>query len=165
MSQPSDAKHSPLRLSASLPKRKPRREFTESEIGALGAVADTLIPAKGSNLSGSAVANFRALVTRAATILDSQFEELEALLREVGEIHTENLWNWLKDLDRSRPRDFYLISLIVTAAYVYSEEMKEALKYPVPHQNPAGMFEIADELSSGILDPVMERGPIYVSAK
>jgi len=45
-----------------------------------------------------------------------------------------------------------------------SDEIKNTLHYPAPHPNPASMFEIADELSSGILDPVIERGPIFVYA-
>lgn len=38
----------------------------------------------------------------------------------------------------------------------------EASPYPAPHQNPARMFDAAEELKSRIPEPVFARGPVYV---
>ncbi len=157
-------KTAPLRLSVSSMKRRPRRAFTEGEAAVLRLAADTLIPAKGAYLSGSSVTGFIDLATRAATILDARFEMLEALLAELADIPAASMWDYLEELNRVRFDEFYTLSLIISAAYLNSPEIRSALNYPVPHQNPAGLFEIADELSSGILDPVIERGPVFVSA-
>lgn len=153
-----------MRLSVSHMKRRPRRAFTEQEAGVLRLVADTLIPAKGSYRSGSSVTGFIGLATRATTILDAKFEMLEALLAELENVPPGSMWQYLEELNCTRFDAFYTLSLIIAAAYLNSPELKSELNYPAPHQNPAGMFEIADELSSGILDPVIERGPVFVSA-
>jgi hypothetical protein len=36
--------------------------------------------------------------------------------------------------------------------------------YPGQHRDPAGLEDAANELETGILKPVLERGYIYISA-
>jgi hypothetical protein len=82
-------------------------------------------------------------------------------LAELSSISSEKLWDCLETLNRERQSVFYPLSLLVLGIYIYSPELKESLGYPAPHQNYAELFDAADELASGILDPVVERGSIY----
>lgn len=152
------------RLSVPKLRRRPRQPFGAEELRVLRLVADTLIPAVDGHPAGSAIKDFESLVGQAAAILDPQFDRLVALLKELAPVAPEQMWDRLRGMNDARNDDFYLLSLVVAAAYLHSPEMTQALGYPVPHQNPAGMFDAAEELESGILDPVIARGPIYVRA-
>ncbi len=41
------------------------------------------------------------------------------------------------------------------------DQVAAALGYPRPHRSPIDALQIADELETGILDPVVERGPLH----
>ena len=43
-------------------------------------------------------------------------------------------------------------------------QIMELIGYPGQHRDAAGLEDAANELDTGILDPVLERGYIYVSA-
>lgn len=154
--------HTNERLSVSMPRQAPPRNFTDLEMQTLRVVADTLIPAANGNPSGSGLAKFEGLVTRAAAILDKHFATLTAILGELSAIPSEQMWDRLRELEAQDNETFYLLSTLLAGAYLYSDEMKAELQYPAPHRNPPGLFDAADELSTGILDPVIERGPIFV---
>ncbi|RAZ89417.1 hypothetical protein DPM33_17710 [Mesorhizobium hawassense] len=149
------------RLSVSRPSAAPPRAFTEAELQTLRIVADTLIPPDGDFRSGSTLSKFDQLVTAAAAILDRHFDMLTGLLAELRATPQTEMWERLKRLEVENGEAFYVLSTLLVGAYIYSDEMKAELKYPAPHRNPPSLFDAADELSSGILDPVLERGPIY----
>lgn len=148
--------------SFSRPRKDIRRPLSDLELVTLARVADTLIPPVDGRLAGSAVADFDRLASRALAILDRDFEQVVGALADLAKVPTEALFGHLEDMDRLEPARFYPLSLVVAGAYLYSAEMQAELGYPSPHANPPGMFEIADELGSGILDPVIARGPIWV---
>lgn len=165
MSTPADRSAGIGRLSVSKLQRRPSRDLTLRELETFTLIADTLIPGTEDNPAGSAVKNFSALVTQAVAILDSRFEQLTSNLAELAAAKAEEMWERLRELSVSRPDDFYWLSTVVVAAYLYAPEIKEKLGYPTPHPNPADMFEVAEELSSGILEPVIQRGPVYITSK
>ncbi len=151
------------RLSISTHTTTPPRALTDKELGNFKLVADCLIPAVNGLRAGSDVTDFNELITRAAALSGAKFDKLMQIVAETDAAsgHDE-LWKYLKEMSVKRPSDFYVLSTTVSAAYLYSAEMQASLNYPKPHQNPASMFDVADELSTGILDPVMERGRTYV---
>jgi len=150
------------RLSVTRLSSRPPRPLTGAELGTLRVVADALIPATGGNPSGSSVADFESGVHTALAILDRQFDDITAVLGNLAHIDSEDMYAHLRRFADAEPNRFYTLSLVVSAAYVYSAEMTAALGYPRPHRNPPGLIDAADELETGILDPVMARGPIYV---
>ena len=154
----------PTRLSVSRTKRAARRALTEDEMRILRLVADTLIPAAEGKLSGSAVKDFERLTGQALAILDARFDQLTAVMADLSPVSAADMWDRLREFNSVRADDFYWLSMVVVAAYLYSPEMKATLGYPTPHPNPYDLFEVAEELESGILDPVIERGEIYVRA-
>lgn len=149
------------RLSVSRPSSAPPRDFTEAELQTLRIVADTLIPSDVDFRSGSALSQFDQLVTRAAAILDRHFDMVTTVVGELSATPPSAMWERLKRLEAEDGEAFYYLSTLIVGAYIYSDEMKAELNYPAPHRNPPNLFDAADELSSGILDPVIERGPIY----
>ena len=151
------------RVSVSRLRKNPPRPLGPTEIETLRRVADTLIPPGHGVLSGSAIPEFEILVTKAAAILDKGFPQLVALLEELAPIADEGLWPALEAIAARDVAGFYTLSTIVAGAYLYSNEVREQLDYPLPHSNPPGLFDAADELSSGILDPVMTSNFTYRS--
>lgn len=159
-----EAKHTRRndRLSVSTHTTTPPRPLTDAELATFKRVADCLIPATGGHRGGSDLADFAGLVTRAAALSGHKFHNLMRVVAELAPVAPAALWDQLKQMNSEQPQDFYVLSTTLAAAYLYSAEMQETLNYPRPHRNPASMFDVAEELSSGILDPVMERGRTYV---
>ncbi|RZF63641.1 hypothetical protein EWE75_15025 [Sphingomonas populi] len=152
----------PDRLSVSRMSKTPPRAITPEEMATICRVADTLIPAGEGLLSGSAVGSFEALITRAAAILDKQFPTLVAALATLSTVPQDQLWGVLETMAAKNDPGFMTLSTVITGAYLYSEEIREQLNYPLPHRNPPDFFDAADELSSGILDPVMASDFTYI---
>ncbi|MBW8743526.1 MAG: hypothetical protein JF628_04145 [Sphingomonas sp.] len=154
----------PDRLSVSRISKAPPRAISAEEMATIRRVADTLIPPGDGMLSGSEVSNFEALVTRAAAILDKQFPELIAALSLLSTVPQDQLWDVLESMSANDNSGFNTLSMVITGAYLYSEEIREQLNYPLPHRNPPDFFDASDELSSGILDPVMASDFTYIEA-
>lgn len=151
----STASNVPDRLSVSKPKKLPPRPFSAAEMATLRRVADTLIPPGDGVLSGAGIAEFDAQVTKAAAILDKKHDALLAGLQHLAGVPMSEMWDVLKGLSEAGDPGFDAISTVLVGAYLYSDEVKARLTYPVPHRNPPDFFDAADELSSGILDPVI----------
>ena len=145
----------PDRLSVSKPSKLPPRPLTAEEMATLRRIADTLIPPGDGVVSGGNVTGFDALATRAAAILDKTFDLLTAALERLAPVPQDALWDTLKALSEEDDAAFYTLSTLLVGVYLYSDEVKAQLAYPVPHRNPPDFFDAANELSSGILDPVM----------
>ena len=150
------------RLSVSRPKKAPPRDLSAAEVATLRRVADTLIPAGNGLPSGGAVEKFEELATRAAAILDKTFPVLVAVIERLAPVPQADLWDTLKSLAADDDGGFNAISTLLVGVYLYSDEVKEGLGYPAPHRNPPDFFDAADELSTGILDPVMASDFTYV---
>ena len=152
----------PDRLSVRDVRRASRRELLPIELAALGRVADALIPAVDGHLAGSAVAGFERRAHSAMAILDREFDAIIDTLEALRDVPSAALFEELRGLSFANPRTFYFLSLVVTGIYLYSDEIVAELGYPRPHRNPIDEMQIADELETGILEPVVQRGPRYV---
>lgn len=153
----------PTRLSApELPNRLPR-EPTAAERAALGEIADVLIPAQGTLPRGSEAPGFQDALTRA---LRARVESLGAVLAAasavVGSDRGTN--GALRALATEDPRTFQVLTAVVAGAYLIIPEVRAEIGYPGQERKFARFDESAEELMNGILDPVIERGPIYQEA-
>lgn len=152
--------HELTRLSAPTVRKSARRPLTDTESADLRRVAAVLIPPVGDRLGGDQVAAFDDDVAEALAVLDPVFDDVVAALAAIHDVSTTELFGALREMDADAPQLFHPLSLLVTAVYLYSAEIEAELGYPHPHRNPVGMTEAADEIDSGILDPVVERGSI-----
>lgn len=151
----------PDRLSVSKPNKLPPRPLSTQELATLRRIADTLIPPGDGLLSGAGVAEFDALAAQAAAILNKTFDLLAAVLKRLENVPENELWDVLKSLSEADDAGFNTVSTLLVGVYLYSAEVKAQLAYPVPHRNPPDFFDAAEELSSGILDPVMSGSFTY----
>jgi hypothetical protein len=54
-----------------------------------------------------------------------------------------------------------LLGLVVAGGYLMSPAVGAALAYPGQQPKPVNPLDIVDVAADGLLDPVIERGPIY----
>lgn len=148
----------------SVPPRHPvpPRSLVPDELDTLLRIADTLIPASGENPAASQATDFGryldlALAAR-ADVFDLVVGAIDQL-RGVGDMRAALKQMWAEDKATFDP-----LSSILAGAYFMTPQVKALIGQPGPHRDPAGFEDAANELETGILDPVLERGSIYVSA-
>lgn len=59
------------------------------------------------------------------------------------------------------PARFEIAATLVSGAYFMSPVVLDRLGYPLDRRHPAGPEEFLDEYETGILEPVMARGPRF----
>jgi hypothetical protein len=57
-----------------------------------------------------------------------------------------------------------VVALVVVGGYLMHPDVGAALDYPGQQPKPVNPFDINDVVDEGLLDPVIERGPIYREA-
>ena len=64
-------------------------------------------------------------------------------------------------LNAEQPAWFGPLSLLAAAAYFMNQEVRDALNYPGQQRRPVLPIEENDPIDSELLNPVIQRGPIY----
>jgi hypothetical protein len=82
----------------------------------------------------------------------------------LADVPDSELWQALKKMWADDKFTFDPLSSVLAGAYFMTPQIMELIGYPGQHRDPAPLEEAANELATGILDPVLERGYIYVSA-
>ena len=152
------------RLSVPPRKTKPPRALTDDEQASLLRIADTLIPAAGPNPKASDAEEFVPYLHLALAARADVFDAVLKAVSELADVADERLHSALKTMWAEDKFTFDPLSSIIAGAYFMTPQVKELIGYPGQHRDPAGLEDAADELETGILDPVLERGPIYVPA-
>jgi hypothetical protein len=124
----------PSRLSVP-PKFAAPRPLTSAEVSALRAIADVLIPASGDNPAATSEPDFDAWLVRA---VDARADAFGAIAAFLGQ-------------------------LVVAGAWLLTSTVRDRIGYPGQRRDPARFEEAVDQISGGILDPVIARGPVYTS--
>jgi hypothetical protein len=155
---------SPDRLSVPPRRTKPIRPLSDSEQDTLLRIADTLIPAAGPNPKASDVPEFLPYLHLALAARADVFNAVIKAVNDLTGVGDDDLRGALKRMWAEDKFTFDPLSAIVAGAYFMTPQVKELIGYPGQHRDPAGLEDAANELETGILDPVIERGPIYVSA-
>ncbi len=149
------------RLSAAAYVPRPTRELTDPERRALLAIADTLIPDGASGPRPSAIAGYPASLDLALAARRDAFDVIAALAGTLADVPAENLDGELRRLAEAESGDFQALSAVIAGAYLMLPEVRRAIGYPGQAQRPPQFDQAAEEIMNGILDPVIERGPIY----
>jgi hypothetical protein len=127
-------------------------------------IADCLIPAAGPSPKASDAENYVAYLHLALAARADVFDTVVKAVYSLADVADYELWAALKRMWAEDKFTFDPLSSIVAGAYFMTPQVKELIGYPGQHRDPAGLEDAANELETGILDPVIERGPIYVSA-
>jgi hypothetical protein len=156
---------SPTAQRLSVPPRvtRPPRGLTERELTTLLRIADCLIPATGPNPAGSASEDYTAHLLLALGARSDVFDRVMAGVESLADVPDDRLWAALKQLWSTDLETFNPLSSIVAGAYFMTPQIKALIGYPGQQRDPAPVDEAANEID-GLIDPVIERGPIYVPA-
>jgi hypothetical protein len=152
------------RLSVPKHHAAPPGELTAQQRAVLDAVGDLLVPGTDGDPSFTAAPGIDAQLQRSLAARAERFTLLAATLDGLAPTD-DGLDGRLRALHAAASEEdgrFVLLSSVVSGAYLLVPEVRQRIGYPGQGRDPAGIEEAADELSDGILDPVIDRGPIWV---
>jgi hypothetical protein len=135
-----------------------RAPLTSAEINRLRRLADVLIPGSRPSPPATALPDFDELLVQAASALGP---ELPALRRALELLPAMVDWDSLRSWNAKSPDEFELVSTLVAGAYFMSPDVLRSIGYATGQRSRAPTGQSANELGDGLLDDVMERGPVY----
>jgi hypothetical protein len=133
------------------------RELTDRERAVAARVADVLVPARDTAPAASAEPGFWDALTVALDARSDAFDDIATALGELSEPGADELWDHLRSLDEARPATFQALSTVITGAWLLTPGVRDRIGYHGQQSDRAGLEEAADEITSGILDPVLAR--------
>lgn len=152
------------RLSVPVRNTRPPRALTDTELAALLRVADCLIPASGPNPKASDAEQYTSYLQLALAARTDVFDAVVGGACKLSEVSDGELWDALKKMSAEDKFTFDPLSSVLAGAYFMTPHVMKLIGYPGQHRDPAPLELAAEEIGSGILDPVLERGHIYVPA-
>ncbi|MBJ8344326.1 hypothetical protein [Antrihabitans sp. YC2-6] len=151
------------RLSVPEPFRIPR-PLTAAEVDTLHAIADVLVPAAGDDPAATSDPDFDAALKTALNARSDAFDAITAVLEELHGSDAAKVEQSLRTMHAERSEVFQALSAVVAGAWLLSPQVTKRIGYPGQGRFPAAFDDAANELSSGILDPVLERGSVFTPA-
>lgn len=144
------------RLSGPERARAPRH-LDATERSTLARVADSLIPETIFSPAPSTEPDFWDKIDVALDARADAFASITSLLGALAAVPAAGMLDNLEVLENDDPTLFGQISTVVAGAWLLTAATRERIGYHGPESNKAGLEEAADDISSGILDPVLER--------
>jgi hypothetical protein len=136
-------------------------ELTPGRRETLARLADVLVPASGGMPSASAVGVADVGVD---LVLDARRDLRSVLARLLDEVEGEAPHEAIARLEGEahEPERFQALLVVVFGAYYMTPEVRRRIGYPGQEARPLDvMADIATYINEGLLDPVVERGPVY----
>jgi hypothetical protein len=158
----SDPVTRPTPLSAPPRISAPLRDLNETERGQLLRIADILIPGTEVDTAARATSGYDDLLRTALAARSDAFTEITGFLADAADHDDAELSAELRRRHTNGDPAFRALSAVIAGAYLLAEPTRVAIGYPGQHRDPPAIDLAADEIGSGILEPVIERGPIYV---
>lgn len=118
-------------------------------------VATVLLPGSSTASSAAGVPDLDDLLQHAAFALGGDDTDLAAAIEALP---PEPSWDSLLAFAEADPESFGQVSLLAVGAYFMSPSVLASLGLPTGERRPANREQVVDELGSGILEPVFERG-------
>ena len=140
----------------------PPRPLRDEELATLLAAADVLIPEALGRPAATEAPGYERWLDRALAARSDVFDRVLALIDRLSELDDGALEAALRRLSDEEPTEFHALSSVIAGAYLLVPAVRRAINYPGQERRPARFDEAAEEIMSGILDPVLERGPIYM---
>lgn len=126
------------------------------ELQQLRGIAAVLMPGDQDSPASTDISEFDELLGRAAAALGPELERLHGAL----EMLPPDLdWEAVRGFAAAEPSAFEVISTVAAGAYFMSPAALRSIGYPTGPRSAARFDLVADELESGILEPVIARGP------
>ncbi len=128
--------------------------LTYGETARLREVAAILLPGDGNSPPAGEVSELPALLVRAVAAIG---READVLRRCIARLPATLDWQALESFSRDDPSDFDVLSAVVAGAYFMSPVVLDSIGYPRGPRRAARLDQAADELATGLLDPVLNR--------
>ena len=135
------------------------RPLTDQERTVLARVADTLVPGRDDVPPASAEPGFWDALAVALDARADAFDAIAGALDDLAPVDPDELWARLQSLDTTDPETFQALSAVIAGAWLLTPGTRDRIGYHGQQSDKAGLEEAADEISSGVLDPVLERDP------
>lgn len=126
---------------------------------ALNAIGDVLIPAALDMPCFTGAGDVDAMVDHVLALRPELTERLNQALDRVGA--DENAAAAAERLNREDPDGLATIGLVASSAYYMMPEVRRIMGYRGQEQRPATADEEHDYMRDNLLQPVIDRGPIY----
>ena len=140
----------------------PTTTFSDGDRQVFAVMADVLIPAAEGMPSASQVGVQEAPLDR---VLELQPWLAPRLQRGISSAAASgDPAAAVETINRDDPAAMSAIGLAASAAYYMQPQVRKLLGYPGQVSRPAGPEEEHDYLRDGLLQPVIDRGPIYRQA-
>jgi hypothetical protein len=134
--------------------------LTEPEQHTFAAIADYLIPEAEGMPSASQVNVATELSERVFAVRHDLVDTVKSALGKVSGLAGEAAAKKLAEMD---PAGFHAVTVVASAGYFMSPVTRNALGYPGQESRPFDPHKTTDYLDDGLLQPVIDRGPIYKS--
>ena len=115
----------------------------------------------GDNPAATSEQDFDQWLARAADARADAFDDITAVLAQLDHAAPDTIDQTLRALHADQPRQFQALSAVVAGAWLLVPAVRARIGYPGQRRDPARLEEAADQISDGILEPVLARGPIY----
>lgn len=79
---------------------------------------------------------------------------VEPVIAALAAIDNDDVEGSLRRLESTAKEDFELITAVAVGAYTMHPDVMAAVGYPIPERAPVPFDQFANEISSGILEPV-----------
>jgi len=122
------------------------------------AIADVLIPAAEGMPAASAVGVHEATLDRILALRPDLTERLMRGLRTAAEHPADEA---ARRLNAQDPDALSVIGLVAAAAYYMHPRVRALIGYPGQESRPTDPDEMPEYVSNGMLQQVIDRGPIY----
>lgn len=138
------------------------RALSKHNRDAFRRIADVLIPEADGMPSASQVAVHLAGIDHIRELRPELDENLCRGLNAVGDLDCDEA---IAYLDAHDPSALGVIALVATSAYYLVPAVRQRLGYPGQLSRPATEAEEGDCFADDLLQPVIDRGPIYRKAR
>ena len=147
------APHGPLSVP---PRYATPRALTAGETGVLTRVARVLVPAHDGRPGAADDPAFEQMLATAADARADSFAKLQSTIADLAALHEDGLEKGIRDLLARDPGAFQVLSTVVAGAWLLTPAVRDRIGYHGQVRKLADVVEAADQIGSGLLDPVLE---------
>ena len=130
--------------------------FDRDERGLLATLADQLIPADGEHCSASQAEVSGIWLDK---VLEARPDLADGLHSVLDQARGREPAEFVAELRGSNPAAFGILAEVVAGAYFMNPLVRKAIGYS--GQTPVAIDPHPDYLDNGLLESVIQRGPIY----
>jgi choline dehydrogenase-like flavoprotein len=138
------------------PRYRAPRRLSGEEIAVLARAAQILVPAHGGRPGAADEPAFEQMLHTAADARADAFQALEAVIAKIAPLDQADLDKEMRDLLTEDPKAFQVLSTVIAGAWLLTPTARHRIGYHGQERKLAGVLEAADQIGSGLLDPVLE---------